>query len=115
VVLHLAVTVALPLCAIAAWWQVDRALAGNTLSWMYVFEWPAFSGIAVWCWWVLLHGPHRGAGPPRRAGSDPLDRRRAPIRWDRSAESERLRAYNSYLADLNAGRAPAGPSQEARQ
>jgi hypothetical protein len=33
-------------CAAATWWQADRALSGNSLSWFYTFEWPVFIGIA---------------------------------------------------------------------
>src|SRR6185437_10840140 len=31
-------------------WQFDRAIAGNTLSWAYTFEWPIFAifGIVFW-------------------------------------------------------------------
>src|SRR5215470_18674796 len=31
-------------------WQLRRALAGNTLSWAYTFEWPIFAifGIVFW-------------------------------------------------------------------
>ncbi|MDR2986461.1 MAG: hypothetical protein LBV34_16635 [Nocardiopsaceae bacterium] len=31
-------------------WQFDRAMAGNTLSWAYTFEWPIFAifGIVFW-------------------------------------------------------------------
>ncbi len=36
-------------------WQLSRALAGNELSWAYVFEWPLFAAYAVYMWWRLLH------------------------------------------------------------
>jgi hypothetical protein len=31
-------------------WQFDRAMAGNTLSWAYTFEWPIFAifGVVFW-------------------------------------------------------------------
>jgi hypothetical protein len=34
-------------CLVAAWWQVTRAAQGNTLSYFYAIEWPA--------WWQMFH------------------------------------------------------------
>jgi hypothetical protein len=99
----LALTVAGALCVVATRWQIGRALSGNALSWMYVFEWPAFAGIAGWMWWALLTLPERRPGP---AAVEPVDslvaRRRAELSWDPASESEQLRAYNAFLAQLNA-------------
>lgn len=53
--LHLAVLVVAPGCALAGWWQATRALAGNTLSWAYSVEWPLFALIAIAGWWHLIH------------------------------------------------------------
>ena len=53
--MHLAVGLVVPGCLALAWWQVTRALSGNTLSWVYVFEWPIFAGYAVFMWWKLTH------------------------------------------------------------
>lgn len=53
--LHLAVLVVAPACGLAGWWQATRALAGNSLSWVYSIEWPIFGLIAVGCWWQLVH------------------------------------------------------------
>lgn len=104
--LHLALLLVLPLCGIAAWWQVQRALSGNLLSWMYVLEWPAFGGIAVWLWWVLLttRSPAADEGQPLLRGGGG-----APLRWQAADESAPLRDYNAYLAELNAGRKAARP------
>lgn len=55
VVFHLLLAVIVPGCAVAGWWQAQRALGGNTLSWAYTFEWPAFAVIAVVGWWQLIH------------------------------------------------------------
>jgi hypothetical protein len=44
-----------PGCLIAGWWQLHQALAGNTLSWAYTFEWPCFAVIATVAWWHLIH------------------------------------------------------------
>ncbi len=35
---------AIVLCSSAGWFETSRALGGNTLSWVYAFEWP-FLGI----------------------------------------------------------------------
>jgi hypothetical protein len=53
--LHLVVGLVVPGCLALAWWQVTRALSGNTLSWVYVFEWPIFAGYALFMWWKLMH------------------------------------------------------------
>ncbi len=117
--LHLSLALTLPLCGIAAWWQVHRALTGNTLSWLYVFEWPAFAGIAVWFWWVLLTLPGRQAAAPappaRSPRADLLVRRRAPLRWDPARQPESVRSYNAFLADLNAGRPATRPRKPPRR
>lgn len=110
VAIHLALLLVLPMCGIAAWWQVHRALSGNFLSWLYVFEWPAFGGIAVWLWWVLL--TVRGTSHEASV-SEPANRILAlqspPLRWDPEAESPELTAFNAFLADLNAGKAVSRP------
>lgn len=131
--MHAMALVLVPLCGVAVRWQVERALGGNTLSWLYVFEWPAFAAIGIWLWWALLTLPDRrgrahaapsapatgpssatsrSAGPlatsPRRAEqAELLEARRAPIEWDHEQEPERLRRYNAYLAGLAAGRTSA--------
>ena len=53
--LHLAFLVVAGGCLIAAWWQVHRAMAGNTLSYLYSFEWPAFAVVAGIGWWQMFH------------------------------------------------------------
>lgn len=125
ILLHALVLVAFPLCVYAAWWQLHRALSGNTLSWFYVFEWPAFSGIAIWAWWVLVTAPARKPRPdlavprdPKRAAAmsreELLQKRRAPLRWDPAMESDRLRDYNRYLSELASGRT-SGPYRRRRR
>jgi hypothetical protein len=100
VTLHLLLLLTLSLCGVAAWWQVGRALSGNTLSWLYVFEWPAFGAIAGWLWWVLV----TGASPP-----PPVAPARRELRWDEGLESPALRAYNAYLTELQSGWRPVRP------
>lgn len=93
-------------CLAATYWQVERALGGNGLSWAYVFEWPFFAGYAVFMWRRLLH---EAAGIPvgrRAAGSRGPRMARfavpAPSEEELSHEAARLEAYNLYLASLAA-------------
>jgi len=58
-----------PGCIALCWWQVTRALSGNSLSWAYVFEWPIFAGYAVFMWWKLIHEPRPGERSDSRAPS----------------------------------------------
>ena len=53
--LHVAVLVVVAGCAIAAWWQINRAQDGNQLSYFYSVMWPAFGLLAVTFWWLLVH------------------------------------------------------------
>lgn len=42
-------------CLVAAWWQIHRAADGNTLSYLYSIEWPAFVVVGGIGWWQLVH------------------------------------------------------------
>jgi hypothetical protein len=53
--MHVTLLVLLPAFAWLTYWQLNRALGGNTLSWAYTFEWPLFAGYAVYVWWQLVH------------------------------------------------------------
>ncbi len=53
--LHLAFAVIASGCLLAGWWQVHRAMEGNTLSYLYSVEWPAFAVVAGIGWWQLVH------------------------------------------------------------
>ena len=59
-------------CALAAWWQVGRAIQGNQYSYLYAVEWPVFAVAGIFGWWALLHtepasAEARGASRPRAA------------------------------------------------
>ncbi len=62
---HLTLAAGLLVCAAAFWFEVGRALGGNTLSWAYVFEWPLLGGFAVYMWWKVLH-PDAEVRPPKK-------------------------------------------------
>jgi hypothetical protein len=105
--------VLVPTFVALGYWQLTRALGGNTLSWAYVFEWPLFAGYLLHVWWRLLHEePGDGAGAaetavrgapeqPSRPSDEPAgERAKAGERTEEEAEDEELAAYNRYLAAL---------------
>lgn len=42
-------------CLTAMWWQVQRAMQGNALSYLYSIEWPTFVVVGGIGWWQLVH------------------------------------------------------------
>lgn len=74
VTLHVSVLFWVPMCLVAGWWQVTRALDGNGLSYLYSVEWPIFAVVGVLAWWSLVHTDPEtvGARAQRRmlAGGD---------------------------------------------
>ncbi len=123
---HVVAALVVPGCLALAWWQLERALSGNTLSWAYTFEWPVFAGYAVYMWWKLLHDPTSTDGQaeatgaradvarpdgPAGAGTGPGDHQDggagvAPEEAEGSGPagdlSDDAAAYNDYLAALHA-------------
>jgi hypothetical protein len=77
--LHVILVILLPTFALLTWWQLSRALGGNTLSWAYTFEWPLFAGYAIYVWWQLIHesgvtrSARRRALHPETAAADGHD------------------------------------------
>jgi hypothetical protein len=55
VILSGVIVVWVPGCAVATWWQVNIALSGDKLGWVYTFMWPLFALFAVVLWWNLIH------------------------------------------------------------
>jgi hypothetical protein len=105
---HLTAAVVVPGCIALCWWQVTRAVGGNTLSWAYVFEWPIFGGYAVFMWWKLIHddsparSEHQDPGSSTPDGEEPEAAAR-PVRSAKDvAEDEEMASYNRYLAALHA-------------
>jgi hypothetical protein len=109
--LHLALLVFVPGCALAAWWQINRAADGNQLSYLYSVLWPAFGILAVYFWWMLIHTDydnvglkgmlrqqaeeHEAAGVTAPAPSTPLPAASPD-------DDPELAAYNARLAELAA-------------
>jgi hypothetical protein len=97
-------------------WQFRRAMAGNTLSWAYTFEWPIFAifGVVFWIKTIRdeLHPVTRGddqaapvtlpPGSIQRAG----DASGGPAEAGQDAGAtgepdQELAEYNAYLARLS--------------
>jgi DNA-binding transcriptional regulator of glucitol operon len=97
-------------------WQFHRALAGNSLSWAYTFEWPLFAGFAVVFWAKTIRDEfriRRGEMPDPRAVAAAAESLPAGVAGAVQAvgavqaagpedEDSELSAYNAYLARLNA-------------
>jgi hypothetical protein len=93
-------------------WQFQRAMAGNTLSWAYTFEWPIFAifGVVFWVKTIRdeLHPSAEGGRQATEvtlpAGTGPAD---LPSDGDAAASGEagsddvELAEYNAYLAKLS--------------
>jgi hypothetical protein len=108
-------------------WQLRRALAGNTLSWAYTFEWPIFAifGVVFWAKTIkdelrpALKGDNQapdivlpGGRDPSRAGQSDFGRSgqsgqddggEAAVRDpdSRDPADQELAEYNAYLARLS--------------
>ncbi len=117
--LHLAVLVFVPGCALAAWWQINRAADGNQLSYLYSVMWPAFGILSVYFWWMLIHTDYENVGLKgmrrQQAEAALVEREASP--WSSlspnttspeaptsvSAEEDpELAAYNARLVELAA-------------
>ena len=104
-------------------WQFRRAMAGNTLSWAYTFEWPIFAifGIVFWVKTirdelhpaaegartsevVLPAGAKPGSGQnsePREAAAGDGLRTGGTEHADNGQDGRELAEYNAYLAKLS--------------
>jgi DNA-binding transcriptional regulator of glucitol operon len=104
IVLHLALLLWVGMCASAAWWQVGRAIEGNSLSFLYSIEWPVFAVLGVLGWYAMLNmekvTEHQEIA--RREYEENM-RAQALAERQASADSEdpSLAAYNDHLANLS--------------
>ena len=115
----MALLVFVPGCALAAWWQINRAEDGNQLSYLYSVMWPAFGILALCFWWMLVHTDYETVGlkgmQRQQADTSPvLDRDEdaapaviapEPAATVSAEEDPELAAYNARLAAL-AGKGP---------
>jgi hypothetical protein len=115
--LHLAVLVFVPGCALAAWWQINRAQDGNQLSYLYSVMWPVFAILGLFFWWMLIHTDYENVGlkgtrrRTQAAAATPASSEAAspaPALVDAEAAAAaaevdpELAAYNARLAELAA-------------
>lgn len=68
--------------------EISRALGGNTLSWVYVVEWPILGGYAVYMWRRLIRDA-RGEARTRTPRTAP------------AVDEEKLAEWNRYLETVH--------------
>jgi len=85
--IHLGLFLAELICIPAFLFETSRALAGNTLSWAYVVEWPLLAFYAIFMWRKMLR-EERG-----------LDVR-PPVDTSQ-VDDPQLQEWNAYLATLH--------------
>jgi hypothetical protein len=116
--LHLAALVFVPGCAVAAWWQINRAADGNQLSYLYSVMWPVFGLLGIAFWWLLLHTDYDSVGlkgmlrqlQEDAGGTSSMTPTAAaataatapPLSTVSTDEDPELAAYNARLAELAA-------------
>ncbi len=100
--LHFALILWLVLCALAAWWQVGRAVQGNSLSYLYSVEWPVIGVMGILGWWNMLH-MDKVTESKERSRREYEEKMRAEAQAARAGAPEEdptLAAYNDHLARL---------------
>jgi hypothetical protein len=97
----------------AGGFELSRALAGNTLSWVYAVEWPLIAAYAIYIRRRLVKDLRAEDGPvaqptwtPGTGGSRVSPEQDAPPATHRDPD---LVAWREYLARLNAESPPGGP------
>lgn len=90
--------------ATAAWWQVGRAVQGNSLSFLYSIEWPVFGVLGVLGWYAMLN-VEKVTEEQEKARRDYEASMRAQALAAREASPEvedpTLAQYNDHLAKLS--------------
>jgi DNA-binding transcriptional regulator of glucitol operon len=101
--LHIALVVWVAICLAAAWWQVGAAILGNSLSYLYAVEWPAFAVLGVFGWYALLNA-EKITEIQEKTRREYEERMRAEAQLarqvDEEAEDPVLAAYNDHLAEI---------------
>jgi hypothetical protein len=90
-------------CALAAWWQVGRAIQGNSLSFLYSIEWPVIGVLGILGWYSMLN-MEKVSEHKEKARREYEEKMRADALAARRAAEEEdptLAAYNDHLADLS--------------
>jgi hypothetical protein len=101
--LHVALIFWVALCASASYWQVGRALQGNSLSYLYSFEWPCFGVAGVLGWWAMinLEKVTEKQALERKEYEDAMRAQALAARIVSEEEDPTLAAYNDHLAKLS--------------
>lgn len=108
--LNAAALVGVPLCLVAGGFELSRALAGNSLSWVYTVEWPLIGGYAVVIWRQLVHEQTGQGRAKQTAARRPGPRPPA----DPAPDDPGLRAWEDYLSRLHTNQPPGGPPRRDR-
>jgi DNA-binding transcriptional regulator of glucitol operon len=102
--LHVAVILWVLLSASAAWWQVGRAIQGNSLSFLYSIEWPVIGVLGVLGWFAMLN-MEKVTALQQKARLEYEEKMRTEAQAARSVAEESddpsLAAYNDHLAELS--------------
>ncbi len=103
--LHLSLVIWVSVCLSAGWWQVERAIEGSSLSYLYAIEWPAFAVLGFFGWYALLN-MERITEHQEGARRDFEERMRVEAQVARQVEvaaqpeEPSMAAYNDHLAEL---------------
>ena len=103
-VLHFVLLCWLAMSAVAAWWQVGRAVQGNSLSFLYAIEWPVIGVLGVLGWYALLNLEKvtaRQEQERREYEESMRAQARAARDANEQAEDPAMAAYNDHLAELS--------------
>lgn len=109
--LNIGAAVAVIVSLAAGAFELDRALGGNALSWVYAVEWPLIGAYLVYMRRRLV----REARGPSAAGTDGSQRasRTAAAPSDAPPDTE-LDAWRDYLSRLHTADPPGGPPARPR-
>ena len=101
--LHLALIAWVTTCIVAAWWQVGAAVLGNSLSYLYAVEWPAFAVLGFFGWYALLN-MEKITEHQERSRKEYEEKMRAEAQLARHVDAQEedpaLAAYNDHLAEI---------------
>lgn len=109
--LNIGAVAAVLVCLAAGVFELDRALGGNDLSWVYAVEWPLIGAYLVYMRRRLVRESRGHVGPGAPASRRPPGTPAAPA--DARPDAE-LTAWRDYLARLHAADPPGGPPVRPR-
>jgi ABC-type sugar transport system permease subunit len=102
--IHVGLVLSQILCWPAFAFELYRALAGNLLSWAYVFEWPILACYSIYMWRRMLDeekGIVRSSKKKTLLASVPVA--------EAAEEDPALTAWNNYLAQVHHTEAESAP------